>query len=612
MSILDPKYKTLIAILDSIRKEAPVDAEYKAFRSRKPEDIQFSRGQAFIHLFLLVKFGIEKFEARSLHICDGPQDGGLDAYYISEELKTVFLIQSKFKNTGKSFEGQEIPSSDLVKMELDRILIGQSTDSNNVEYNPKVLKFQATYKGASTKQVYQPKVIILANIRQFNDYQIRKLTSNLDYEIFDFERSYLELVKPVCSGTSFDPDKIIIQLGLSGKTTPQLNQSVETSYGSCEVTAVFVPTAEIGRVMSKYKNAILRYNPRNYLGLSKNPVNKEIKKSICDSQCNDFALLNNGITILADEQQFTVYTAAKNLGTLILTNPQIINGGQTAYTLSEIFDSEYPSKYVFDGKEVLVRVVVIKQQDFESKEKRHKFISSISTSTNQQTLVKEADRHSTNPLLVSIQDGIFRKYGFFLELKSGEYYDGRARGFVNRSSLIDRSVLLRSYIAFSGKPTPARRHSEPQLYEDPFFNSIFNPSVISNMHQLVSEIMCAYWLHCYLVSLEKQLGKKSLKYGYATRYGKYAVVYASALSMVQKFRNDLSSRSLEQINQYIDNEMPQVLARWKEFELSVQKLPENKKYFDPEQNLNDFDTYYKGTTLKDNLEHFFSVLKLPQ
>ncbi len=354
----DPKYNSLIRILDSVRKQAPDSNVFAAFRSKKLEDIQHSRGQAFIHLFLLVKFGLEAFEDRNQFICEGSQDGGLDAYYISETQKIVYLIQSKFKNSETSFATESISVSDLVRMELDRILQGQSNDSNGIVYNPKVLEFQLNYSQASRKQVYTPKVIILANLKNYNDYQIRKLTNNLDYEVYDFERSYFELVKPICSGTSYDPEKIVIELDIAEKSAPQLSQTISTTYGNCDVTAVFVPTGEIGRVMSRYKNAILRYNPRNYLGLSQNPVNKEIRKSILDYSENDFALLNNGVTILADEQEFTVYTGAKNIGRLTLTNPQIINGGQTAYTLSEIYETEYKiNPSIFKDKEVLVRVV---------------------------------------------------------------------------------------------------------------------------------------------------------------------------------------------------------------------------------------------------------------
>jgi hypothetical protein len=112
----DLRYVTLINILDWIRNNAPSEKEYKRFHSKIPDDMDFSRGQAFIHLFLLAKFGIESFDERAQLISDGPNDGGLDAFYISEAERTVYLIQSKFKNTASNFRGEAISAADLVKM----------------------------------------------------------------------------------------------------------------------------------------------------------------------------------------------------------------------------------------------------------------------------------------------------------------------------------------------------------------------------------------------------------------------------------------------------------------------------------------------------------------
>jgi len=153
---------------------------------------------------------------------------------------------------------ESISTSDLVNMELERILRGETKDSNGITYNPKIHEFQLNLNQATRRQVFNNKVIFLANLKQYNDYQIRKLTTNLDYEVYNFVRSYLELAKPICSGTYYDPEKIVIELDISEKSAPQLSQTIGTTYGSCDVTAVFVPTSEIGRVMSRYKNAILQ------------------------------------------------------------------------------------------------------------------------------------------------------------------------------------------------------------------------------------------------------------------------------------------------------------------------------------------------------------------
>jgi len=606
----DPKYKILITILDSIRQQASRTSEFSRFHSRKPDDIDFARGQAFIHLLLWVKFGIDTFAQRSQFITDGPSDGGLDAYFISQQERIVYLIQSKFKKTDKGFATESISTTDLVRMELERILQGQTYDTNDTRYNPRINEFQSNYTEATRKAIYTQRVLFLANLKRYNDSQIRKLTSNLDYEIFDCERSYLELVKPVCSGTYYDPDRIVIELDISEKSSPQLKQTIKTSYGNCDVTAIFVPTREIARVMSKYKNAILRYNPRNYLGLSKNAVNKEIRNSVLSLSQNDFALLNNGITILADEQEFTQFTGQKNVGRLTLVSPQIINGGQTAYTLSEVYESNHSGdKSPFEGKEVLVRVVVLKPQPTDPPENKYRFIQSVSVSTNQQTQIREADRHSAEPRLVAIQRDIFLRYGYLLELKSGEFYNGLTRKFIDRRFLINRIVLLRCLAALSGRPSAARSASETELYETGFFNSLIPDLGALSFSQFTAKAFYAYITHAYLVSLDKKLGKKSLQHGYSLRYGKYAVVHACFVFMDKGIRDNLHLKSLEEINEHANQSTPQVLNKWRSFEDFVTKGETNKAYFDPTENLSDFASYYKGPTLAGDIQSFFQAAK---
>lgn len=600
----EPKFIMLLKILDEIKKDAPKTKDFKRFYSGKIEDLNYSRGQAFIHLFLLIKFGLETFEARQRFICDGKFDGGLDAYFISEREKTVYLIQSKFHTTDSSFKAEKIPVSDLVKMELDRIIHGETNDSNGNTYNAKVLEFQLKLNQATQKQVYTHKVIFLANISTISDYQIRKLTSNLDYEVYNYEKSYLELVKSICAGTYYNPDRIIIELDLSEKSTPQLSQTIKSSYGYCDVTAVFVPTVEIGRVMSRYKNAILIFNPRNYLGLSKNQVNKEIRRSISTLKSNDFALLNNGITILADEQEISLTTGKKNVGRLTLTNPQIINGGQTAYTLSDIFEKDYQHNLkIFSGKEVLVRVVVLKKQNTKSSEKKYKFIEAISTSTNQQTAIKSADRHSSNPVLKNIQEFIFKQFGFLLELKQGEFYNGKEKGFINKSYILNRITLLRSFLAFLGYPTAARRHSESQLFNE--YDTIHFQNMSNRLPQIAAEMFFAYRVHNYLTILSRKIGSKSLNYGYSLRYGRYAVVYAANLLINNDFHSKLKNLNFEQVEQYIETNLIEILNKWKKFEKYFSEKNENITYFNVNENLTDYDTYYKGTTLKNDLELYF-------
>jgi hypothetical protein len=112
-------------------------------------------------------------------------------------------------------------------------------------------------------------------------------------------------------------------------------------------------------------------------------------------------------------------------------------------------------------------------------------------------------------------------------------------------------------------------------------------------------------VHKFLVSKEKSLGEKSLQYGYSLRYGKYAVVYVSSILLHTDFRKNLYKRSLDEIEQYIENNIPIILDRWKKFEEYIQRLDSNKSYFDPSHHLTDFDSYYKGPNLKADIENHF-------
>jgi hypothetical protein len=87
-------YQVLLSTLDSLVREAP--KSYKIYHPRKGdlEKVNQARAKAFIHLFLKVRFGVLDFKERQALVCDGTQDGGIDAYYIDGDNRIVYLIQS--------------------------------------------------------------------------------------------------------------------------------------------------------------------------------------------------------------------------------------------------------------------------------------------------------------------------------------------------------------------------------------------------------------------------------------------------------------------------------------------------------------------------------------
>jgi hypothetical protein len=148
---------------------------------------------------------------------------------------------------------------------------------------------------------------------------------------------------------------------------------------------------------------------------------------------------------LADDVQFSDRTGNPRAGRLTLTNPQIINGGQTAYTLSKIYENQHEkAARIFKGKEVMLKIVSLGQGG----SNQALFIENISNSTNRQSRVKEADRRSNSQTFTEMQSKIYSHFGYFFERKEGEFYNGLDRAFIDKKHVISRTNFLKAFLAY--------------------------------------------------------------------------------------------------------------------------------------------------------------------
>lgn len=609
------KYEILLNIIEKIRIEAP--REFKRYypMETEKEKLDNARSRAFLHLFLKVNYGILDFVEREKFITDDSYDGGIDAYYIDRDRKLITFIQSKFRTNEKNFENKEIKIDELLQMDVDRITDGEKKNEDGIEYNSKILNMQKKIQDIDDIGRYNYKVIILANIKSYKPSCLKKLSGGFTVDVFDYERSYEELVFPVVSGTYYSANEIVINLSLSDKDSNEgrISYSVKTEYKECKIMVVFIPLIEIARIMHKYKNAILKYNPRCFLSLNNNDVNPKIQKTVLNKKTNEFALFNNGITILSDDTEFSTKVASKDRAQLIITNPQIINGGQTSYTLSQIYDKclLVDDFSPFDNKEVLAKIITFidtetneKNDDRDSEKDKLTLIENLSRATNEQSYVKESDRRSNDKVQIIYQSKIFNEFGYFYNRKRGEFFDGIHNNYVTKDRIIDNAVFVRAALSYTGEVAKARRNSDEIHFREENFKKIF---VDDNSYK---KYMFAYMVHEYLVELEKHYDKqKNNKYGInnfgnAIRYGKYAVVYS-----VSQFHDlDMKSESYREI---VRNYTDQILAQWVIFEKIISDKKQNDIYFKSYRDENgnfekhyNFDGYYKGRTINRDLKKY--------
>lgn len=602
------RYDTLVKILDELRKEAPT--KYKSYYpdDSNIEGLNKARSKAFIHLFLKAMYGIEKFNDRENYITDDTYDGGIDAYYIDEESKEIIFIQSKFRTTKDNFENKEIEYDELLSMDIDRIVDGENTDEDNNSYNSKILRMQKNIQNIDDIGRYKYKVIILANLREKKNKYIKKLTGGFSGDVFDFYRCYNDLVFPVVSGCFFNAEEIKINLTLTNKegNEGRIGYTVNTELSDCKILVTFVPLIEIAKILYKYKNSVLRYNPRCFLGLKNNQVNPQIANTVKNKTTNEFALFNNGITILSDDTQINSKVAKKDRAQLIIMNPQIINGGQTAFTLASLYEEciNYGDYSIFNEKEVLVKIITFideqsNDEDTEKiKQKKLKLIESLSHATNEQSVVNEMDRRSNEKILVNYQQYIYNDFGLFLNRKQGEFYEGINKKYISKKQIIDLSDFMRIAVSISGDAKKARQSSDTVLFKEDNFKQFFKNE------KDYKKYVYGYYCYQYLLEIKKQEGNYGMeKYGNALRYGRYAVINIVS----RKFSEDIDIIDYEHS---VKEAVNQTLEKWIVFENHVIKKQSNKDYFYKYQEENNiktiynFDGYYKGKTINKDLEEF--------
>ena len=452
------KYEILVNILDKIRDEAN-GTKYSRYLPlpSNVEAIGNARSRAFIHLYLKVMFGIMEFSDRERWITDDANDGGIDAYYIDAETKTIHIVQSKFRANSKNFESKEIELAEILKMDIDRILGGEEEDEIGNSYNGKIKQLQREVAEINDIARYRYRVVILANLSGLSASKVRVLTGGYAAEVFDFQKSYEMLVLPVISGTYFAASEIIIPFDITHKSAgAKISYTVSTKASDCEITVLFVPAIEIAKVMSKYKNSILQYNPRSYLILEGQQVNSAIRSTITESKTNELALFNNGITIISDQTDISERVGQRHKAQLLITNPQIINGGQTSYVLSKIYEDckaagngSSADYSVFEDKEILVKVITL--SDNGDPASKQFLIDEISNATNKQTPVIAADKLANDATHKQIQKILFERCGLLYERKRGEFADGLANGYISSSQIIERNHFFRLFYSVIGR-----------------------------------------------------------------------------------------------------------------------------------------------------------------
>ncbi len=590
-------YIHFVNVLDRICTEAPLSHQKYHPSSENIEEVNYARSRAFIHLFLMSRFGLTSFQDRENHVTDGTGDAGIDGYFIDPDKKEIYFIQSKFRTTGKGFEEKEIRFEEILSMDVDRVLNGEHSAENGSKYNGKILSLIKEIQSIDDIGRYNYRVVILANIRDVGRKRLQRLTGGFAAEVYNFERCYKEIVFLVLAGTYYDSENLFIHLNLSNKQSgSKISYSVDTQAGPVEITVVFVPTIEIASTMADYRNGILKYNPRCFLEFSESNINTEIAESILKLETNEFSLFNNGITMLSDDTSINEKIGYRDKAQLVLRNPQILNGGQTAFALCRILEDD-PAKAesLFSGKEVLLRVITMNSESISPKRKID-LIEAISNATNKQNEVTHADRHSNDRIQLDIQEALYRDYGILYERKRGEFADALRLGYISNRDILTRSQLLRISRTIAGDLS--RKQSGKK-----YFNNTQNYDRFFRIDD-VPKYYLGHFILTRLREVQTNPAKRHRGSARALSQGIYLILFAV-------FR--YVAKQKIQSEEKIVNIVQLFLSRWIDFERSAISSETNKKYIRSRVDrvtrettlVFNYKKYYQSKNVVQDLQDFF-------
>ncbi len=198
--------------------------------------------------------------------------------------------------------------------------------------------------------------IIDTNKKELEDLSLFEKVSFNPVDAKVIQKLYRKTKEPVEANIKFEK-KVTIP------TIPQIKVAYSGMLPFSEFRNIIIDESD--NIKSVFED-----NIRDYLEQENNPVNTDISNTLKSGQLDSFCILNNGVTIVAEE----ITGAGDNL---TLINYQIVNGCQTSNVLYE--NRNVPD---IEKMHIPIKIIVTENNDIKSK---------ITRATNNQTAVNAVE-----------------------------------------------------------------------------------------------------------------------------------------------------------------------------------------------------------------------------
>lgn len=354
-----------------------------AFQQIDGENNKLSR--AFVCLSISAFLDVELEEAFGF-VMDGPGDAGIDAIYIGDVNGydfSVTIFQGKY--TFDLDKHSSFPPTSIQRVigGIGAIFDPKKPVEMNEDLKPKVEEIRSliadgyipnitcVFTNNGSKWITEGDTLIKSSGFPENQVKFDYFNHKNIVETMQAKKGINETVQ------------------MSGK-------SIQEDFNFKRVLIGRINVVEIAKLFERHGDNLLDRNIRKYLGLEKNRVNAEIRKTLLSDRRDNFYFYNNGITMICSKFSYNALQADN--WQVRVEKLQIINGGQSCktilHTLQNNPEVDYANAYV------LVRLYELTDDSDDS------LITDVTIATNSQNPVDLRDLRANDSTQRNLETAI--------------------------------------------------------------------------------------------------------------------------------------------------------------------------------------------------------------
>jgi hypothetical protein len=455
--------------------EQDLKTEIADMRERFP---RLQDSDLFVSWFLKC-FVTEKEEEAIAALVGGSKDKSLDAIFVDEPAKKVFVVQGKYRH--RMDAGTEHRSDVTAFADLAHIFADNEAFASYIEglETAAAGKAEAARKrlhsrGYRLQLYYVTTGRCSPSLTEEAERVVRQGDSTASIDIIDGKR-ILRLLADYLDGVA--PPVPLLELEIENGQGIKLDGVLQRFDGHTRIESWVFPVG-VWHIAEMYEQSGIRLFARNVRGfLEETAVNKNMEATLL-REPDYFWYYNNGITIICDQAEQKNSNGRK---VMRIVNPQVINGQQTTRTLHK--------KATKDSKAtVLVRVISVPRDCDEESNRFDNLVSKIVAATNWQNAIRASDLMSNDRRQIDLERNL-RKLDYQYLRKRQSKGEARRHAGVRHRFLVKKDELAQAVAACDLDPSIVREGKE-RLFEERFYNQVF-PNADPNYY------LPRYWLVAY-------------------------------------------------------------------------------------------------------------------